>query len=553
MTNKEIANQFRALAKIMELHKENPFKIRSYQSAYMNLRKLDAPLLEMSEVELASMKGIGKAIAAKIRELVDTGAMQTLQKYKDITPAGVQDMLSISGFGPKKVRTVWKELEVESIGELLYAVNENRLLELKGFGEKTQEDLKTKLAYFQSSQGQFLYARAEQEAQAFVSFLQTEFPQAQVALTGAMRRAKPTLSVVEVLVAGATIEELMAIIGEEHTQVINQSLHINRPASYPITVYFCGKEEWGSKQFRYTASKEFMSAFLTTYPEVDFKQIADEKAVFEKVGATYLAPALREHSWTLAWDTERQAQPLIQASDIKGVIHTHTTYSDGVNTIEEMAAYAQEQGYTYIGITDHSKSAFYANGLKEDRVLAQMQAIDELNKTYETSGFRILKGIESDILADGRLDYEEEILKQFDFVIASIHSNLRMDEQKATQRLINAIEQPYTHILGHPTGRLLLSRPAYPIDHQKVIDACAANGVAIELNANPLRLDMDYTWIPYAIEKGVLISINPDAHSCKGIHDIHYGVLAAQKGGLYAAACLNSLEAVAFLEKLRKK
>jgi len=229
---------------------------------------------------------------------------------------------------------------------------------------------------------------------------------------------------------------------------------------------------------------------------------------------------------------------LIEETDIKGVVHTHSTYSDGLNTLKEMAEYTKAQGFEYLVMSDHSKSAFYANGLQPERVLMQMEEIDALNQ--QLAPFRIFKGIESDILNDGSLDYPEDILSKFEVIIASVHSNLRMDEAKATQRIIKAVENPHTRILGHPTGRLLLSRQGYPLDHQKVIDACAANGVVIELNASPYRLDLDWSWIPYALEKGVMISINPDAHSKQGIHDIHFGVLSARKGALSAEYCLNA-------------
>jgi len=235
---------------------------------------------------------------------------------------------------------------------------------------------------------------------------------------------------------------------------------------------------------------------------------------------------------------QNQLPTLIEATDIKGVIHAHSTYSDGIASVKAMAQACQDLGYSYLGLTDHSKSAFYANGLKIDRLEAQWKEIDLLNESFK-NGFKIFKGIECDILSGGVLDYEEDILKQFDFIIASVHAHLKMDEAKATNRLIKAIENPYSSILGHPTGRLLLSRKAYPIDHKKVIDACAANGVAIELNANPYRLDIDYTWIPYALEKGVKIAVNPDAHSVEGIKDIHYGILAARKGYLTKENCLN--------------
>jgi DNA polymerase (family 10) len=242
---------------------------------------------------------------------------------------------------------------------------------------------------------------------------------------------------------------------------------------------------------------------------------------------------------------------LVEESQIKGVVHAHTTYSDGINSLREMALFAKDKGYQYLGLTDHSKSAFYANGLKEDRLQAQWQEVDALNQ--ELAPFRIFKGIESDILSDGSLDYEESILKQFDFIIASVHSNLRMDLEKATTRLLRAIENPYTTMLGHPTGRLLLSRPGYPIDHKKIIDACADNHVAIELNANPYRLDLDWTWIQYALDKGVLISINPDAHSTGGIRDIHFGILSARKGGLPNEKCLTCFELADFEHFINKK
>ena len=357
----------------------------------------------------------------------------------------------------------------------------------------------------------------------------------------------PIISVVEILIATeANIEQALNSLLEEMTHESNvfSGRTINNT---PVKVYQCKPTEFGSKLFRYSGSREFIDAFLEKAENPQFRNLEKEESVFEKAGIPFLPPELRDRT-----DLIGQTPPeLITEKDIKGVIHSHTTYSDGLNSLREMAEYARDQGFQYIGITDHSKAAFYANGLKEDRVLQQMAEIDELNK--ELAPFRIFKGIESDILNDGSLDYEEDILKQFDFIIASVHSNLKMDEEKANARLIKAIENPYTTILGHPTGRLLLSREGYPIDHMKIIDACAANHVVIELNANPYRLDLDWSWIPYALEKGVMISVNPDAHSIGGIHDIHYGVLAARKGGLTKRACLNSLDALEFDDFLKKR
>jgi len=539
MTNKEIANKFQELASLMELHEENKFKIRSYSNAYITLRKQSDPLVEMSDAEIGSIKGVGKAISGKIRELIDNGAMETMKKYQDKTPLGIQDMLKIKGFGPKKIRVIWQDLGAESIGELLYACNENRLVELKGFGLKTQKDLKEKLEYFLASKNKFHYASLEQDADELLENIQQEMPDAQVSLVGEMRRCCPIVSVIEILIGSdKDIEPLfendfITLEEKEKGHFVAKS-----EKGKPVIVYHCKSEEFGSKLFRYSSSDEFLKTFIKQNDGLDFKGIADEKEIFEKANLPFIVPELREQVDILDLAKKKKLPQLIEEDDIKGVIHSHTTYSDGINTLREMAEYSKSSGYDYIGITDHSKAAFYANGLKEDRVLQQFEEIDSLNK--ELAPFKIFKGIESDILNDGSLDYPTDILRQFDFIIASVHSNLKMDKDKANTRLLKAIENRYTTILGHPTGRLLLSRTGYPIDHKKIIDACAVNGVAIELNANPYRLDLDWEWIPYALEKGVLISINPDAHSTGGIHDIHFGVLPARKGRLTKEMCLNA-------------
>lgn len=545
MTNKAIAQAFQELGDIMELHGENPFKIRSYQNAYITLRKLDRPLTEMSDEEIAAIKGVGSAIAGKIRELLDSGRMSTLEKYRDMTPEGVQEMLHISGFGPKKVLAVWKDLGAETVGELLYAVNENRLIELKGFGQKTQEDLKGKLEYYQRSKGSFHYATLEKPAIALVDKLRSAFPGVPVELCGEMRRCAITPSRIEILIGSETeTARLLDVANLQAREAQGEGVHASTEEEYPVTFYSCDLQEFGSKLFRYTGAGDFLDAFVQSYPGLDFRGLPEEKAVFERAGMPFIAPELRESGQVLEWARQGRLPALITEADIKGVVHAHSTYSDGLHSLRDMALHARVLGYGYLVITDHSKSAFYANGLQPERVMQQWAEIDELNA--ELAPFRIFKSIESDILNDGSLDYDADILARFDCIIASVHSNLRMDEDKATQRLITAIENPYTTILGHPTGRLLLSRKGYPIDHRRVIDACAANRVAIEINANPYRLDLDWQWIPYALEKGVKLCVNPDAHSKDGIRDIHYGVCAARKGGLSAAECLNTLDAAGF-------
>lgn len=550
MTNKEIARRFSDLAAIMELHNENPFKIRSYANAYITLRKLDTVLAEMPRAEMDAVKGIGKSIGDKIQELLQTGDMQIFRKYADETPAGVVDMLSIKGFGPKKIQAVWKELGIETVGELLYACNENRLIELHGFGKKTQDDIRKNAEYYLRSRHKIHWATADEMAVATEKYLTEKLPTAKIERAGELRRLMPTLERLDFLIALNEGESLTQVFDNEHLTLIDakeNSFLAKNEEGFAVQVFTCQRDEWGSKLFQYSGSRPFLDAFLKNTEGSNFKNIADENALFDKANLPFIAPELRENGDILSVATANKLPNLINLGDIKGVIHTHTTYSDGLQSIEDMAKAAQHLGYQYIGITDHSKAAFYANGLKEDRVLAQWEEIDRLNGQF--FNFKILKGIECDILNDGSMDYNAEILRGFDFVIASVHSNLKMNEEKATARLVKAVENQYVTILGHPTGRLLLSREGYPIDHQKVIDACAANGVTIELNAHPWRLDVDWTWIPKAREQGVLISINPDAHSTAGINDIRYGIMAARKGGLDAEGCLNTRDVDGFLKK----
>ena len=560
MTNKEIARVFADLASIMELHDENPFKIRSYQNTYITLRKLDKPLSDMSRAEMDDIKGVGKATGDKIEELLKTGHLATFQKYADVTPAGVIDMLHIKGFGPKKIQAVWKDLGIESVGELLYACNENRLIELKGFGIKTQEEIRKAAEYFLKSKNKRFWAVADVDTEGVVKWLNLRIVQSgitdfKIERVGELRRLLPIVEKIELLVAGIDnmeslfdAENLIWVDKKENTYLCKTENNV------PVLIYSCALSEWGSKLFKYTGSRPFLEAFVKHTEggggQANFKHLPTEKEVFEKAHLPFIEPELREDMDILELAKANHLPHLLQLGDIQGVIHTHTTYSDGLNTVSEMAAAAQRLGYRYIGISDHSKAAFYANGMKEDRVEQQWQEIDELNKSL--FNFKILKSIECDILYDGGLDYSDDILRGFDFIIASIHSNLKMDEAKATSRLIKAIENQHVTILGHPTGRLLLSREGYPIDHKKVIDACAANKVSIELNANPYRLDMDWTWIPYARERGVLICINPDAHSIEGINDIRYGILTARKGRLDTEGCLNARDLEGFWDSIRK-
>ena len=549
MTNPEIARHFRELGKLMELHGDNPFKIRSYNNAYNKLRKDDRDLAAMSEAELQRLDGVGKAIAGKIHELATTGKMETLEKWRAKTPEGIREMLGISGLGPKKVKAVWDGLGVTTVGQLLYAINENRLVELKGFGLKTQESLKHKLEFLQRSRGRFLYRTVALAAEALLEQLRAAFPDTRFETTGALRRGMPTLQGIELL---TTLPPALVakINGLEIKEATEQASHAVVDG-LPLTLWHAEAADFGSKQFRRTGSPEFLRAFVAAFPDEDFSLLVEEDLVFARAQVPPIPAALRESDRGVVLARERRLPELVELRDIRGIIHAHTTYSDGIHSLSEMANGARERGYEYLLITDHSKAAFYANGLSAERIRDQWREIDVLNAGMED--FVILKGTECDILSDGSLDYDEELLAGFDLVIASVHSNLSMDQERATERLLGAIRNPYTNILGHPTGRLLLSREGYPVDHRRILEACAEHYVAIELNANPYRLDLDWTWIPYAIELGVPVSINPDAHSLGGIDDVRWGIVAARKGELTAAGCLNSLTAAELLSWGSKK
>lgn len=517
MTTEEIAKALKLTSQLMELHEENPFKIKSIANAAFKLDKTDVDLQGKSLNELEKIEGVGKGIAAKIHELQTTGNLKELEQLLKDTPFGVVEMLSIKGIGPKKIRQLWKELEIESVGELLYACNENRLTTLKGFGAKTQSEIKKQIEFFQSNSGKLHYASVEKYALDLVERLKREYHTELVSLTGAMRRKCEIIEKIEILIG--TDKKIKT--EESHSEVNTEIIQ-------------CTPDDFYSVLFETTATKEFVSHEFR-YPV----KPGNEEAIFAFNQMQFIEPELREDDQVIKLAKKKKIPDLIRFEDLKGILHNHSTYSDGLNSLKDMAVYCKELGYEYLGICDHSQSAFYANGLKPERIIQQHEEIDALNKKMHP--FKILKGIESDILNDGSLDYEENILQTFDFVVASIHSNLKMDEEKANKRLIKAIENPYTSILGHPTGRLLLSRPGYPIDHKKIIDACAANNVVIELNAHPYRLDIDWRWIPYCIEKGVKISINPDAHEKSGYYDMYYGVCVARKGMLTKDMCLNTL------------
>ena len=540
MNNQTIIDSLSLLAKLMEIHDENPFKTKAYASAAFTIKQLSFELSSVDKDKIPAIKGIGSSTAKSIIELIDTGEIALLNELINKTPAGIIEMLRIKGLGPKKIATIWHELEIESLGELLYACNENKLTLFKGFGEKTQLSIKESIEYYLAQSGKLLYAEAEVVVAQIQEALKNTFPQEITLVTGSYRRQMETLDSIE-WVTTIPVENIVALFNqlEFATSVTAENKVVcTSKTNLIISFVCCNKNNIYTKLFTSSCSDEFLQQWNTSHSLNDQHHYENEESIFLEAGIPSLPAYLRESADTLKNANALSLDSIITPADIKGIIHSHSNWSDGKNTVEEMVIAAIEKGYGYLLLTDHSKSAFYANGLKEDRIAAQQKQIEELNIKY--APFVIFKGIECDILYDGALDYTDDILATFDLIVASVHSNLKMDEAKAMTRLLKAIESPYTSILGHMTGRLLLSRKGYPVNHPAIIDACAANNVVIELNAHPRRLDIDWRWIDLALQKNVLISIDPDAHSIAGYDDCKYGVLAAQKAALPKSKNLSS-------------
>ena len=552
MLNNEIADKFSLLSKLMDIHGENSFKSKSYSIASFNIEKIPDQLSEVEREKIFSYKGIGESVGKKIIEILETGILSQLQDLLIRTPSGVMEMLLIKGIGPKKISTIWKEMEVESLGELLYACNENRLLLYKGFGEKTQKNVQEAIEFYMRSRGSYLYAEAENTALSIDKKIKEVFPLYLSELTGEFKRQLEIVDKIEwvTTIPLISIKDFIETLGYTAEAEDSNKMIFKSPGGIRLQFQLAEQKSFFNTLVETSSSKGFLFFLKQQETLSTVENAMSEEDVFLAIKQPFIPAFLREDPEIF---NKPPTQPLIQPGDIKGIIHCHSSWSDGNSSIEELANACLAAKMEYLVISDHSKSAFYANGLQPDRIREQQKYIDALNDSL--APFRIFKSIECDILYDGSLDYSDDVLSTFDLVIASVHSNLKMDEQKAMGRLLKAISNPFTTILGHVTGRLLLSRNGYPVDHKAIIESCAANNVVIELNAHPRRLDIDWRHINYAIKKGVLISIDPDAHYIHGFDDIRYGVLSAQKAGLTKENNLSSFSLKEFEDfiSIRKK
>ncbi len=550
MKNKEIIKLLNTTASFMDLHGENDFKIKSYTNAIFNLERSSLKFASLTLEELENIDGVGKSIAKAINEINSTGAYPKLEELKNNTPIGLKKLLKLRGLGAKKLKTLWAELGIEDANSLKKAIEEGLLKKLKGFGDKTISNISEILVFAKEVEGYIHYADAEIIANELKAKLETSLEGVKIEFAGKLRRKWDV------------INELEFVVGYEKLMLIDMalskfdSLEKNKSKSGIFTWRgIVIGEEPVEIIFHFTSTEKFYNTLLlktgsqthlthqfkdgSLKKTTELKPFASEEGIYKELNIAYCEPEIREGNWELEPAQNNNLPNLIRYNELKGVLHNHSNYSDGENTLEEMVDQCKQMGFAYLGISDHSKAAsFYANGMFEETVKKQQLEIDELNSKH--APFKIFKGIEADILSDGALDYDNKTLATFDFVVASIHGGMQMDITKATNRLLTAIANPYTTMLGHMTGRLLLLRKGYPIDHKTIIDACAKYGVIIEINAHPKRLDIDWRWVNYALKQGVLLSINPDAHATDGFKDMYYGVCTGRKGGLTKESTFNT-------------
>lgn len=571
MDPRSVGHALSQIADFLELKGENRFKSAAYRNAARAVLAVQTDDLApaLASGELAELKGIGPATLSTIRELVESGESRYLEQLRSETPEGLLEMLRVPGLGTAKIQKIHEALGLSSLAELEDAARDGRLAKLPRFGAGTSAKILKGIAYLREHSAYMLYPRALAESELVLALVRAHPEVESAMLAGSLRRRNEIVRDIDVVASCSDSPETVAAelacvpgVREAETRgngaaVIRfvdgtvLDLHCVRPPSFAVALWRATGSGAHEREMRERAASLGLSLTADELRDASGARIAipDECALFDALGLAYIEPELREGRGEMAAAQARTLPRLIESSDIRGVLHCHSDYSDGKATIAEMAEAARALGWSYIGISDHSQSAFYAGGLKPDAVLAQHDEIDRLNSS--NPGVLVLKGVEADILADGRIDYDPELLDRFDYVIASVHSRFSMDRETMTQRVLRALDDPHVTILGHPTGRLLLSREAYAIDIEAVLEKAADNGVAVEINADPHRLDLDWRHCQLAKSLGCSFEIGPDAHSARGLANMRFGVGVARKGWLEASDVINALSAEEIRGRLR--
>jgi DNA polymerase (family 10) len=565
MDKKAVAGALDDIGALMEILGENPFKVRALVNAARAVETFTGDLKKMAdEGRLTEIKGVGESIAGKITTLINTGSLPELAELKSRIPAGVFEMLKIPGLGPKRAKALWDSLGVTAVRELEYACNENRLVELPGFGAKSQENILQGINALHKFAGRRLLSEGMGAVGPLIEWVRGSPAVIRAQVAGSVRRGLETVKDIDIVASAADLEIVMerfvaapgvtGVIARGHTKTsvrmesgFQADIRVVTDGQFPFALHhFTGSREHNTIMRSLAKTKGLKMNEYGLFKGEQGLPLASEEEIFRALGLSYIPPEMREGFDEVSLAGEGQIPTLIEEADITGVFHVHTDKSDGVDTLAAMAQEAIRLGYKYMGVSDHSKTASYAGGLSAADLLRQGEEIDKLNEKLK-GRLHLFKGVESDILSDGSLDYPDRILATLDFVIASVHSRFQKDERAMTERIVTTINNPYTTMLGHPTGRLLLAREGYPLDMEKVVEAMAEHGVHMELNANPHRLDVDWRVMGLVKKAGVKISINPDAHRKEGLQDMRYGLLAARKGGLAKKDVFNTLP----LEKIK--
>ncbi|MFW5749551.1 MAG: DNA polymerase/3'-5' exonuclease PolX [Halanaerobium sp.] len=564
MNNKEIAKILAEFADLMAIKGENDFKIRAYTNAARKIETYTAAISELAaEDKLKDIKGIGSGIAESIKELLQDGIIEEMEAIKAELPPGVIEMTDIQGLGPKTAHRFYYELEIEDLISLEQALKEGQIQKLKGFGKKSEEKLLKALKNHEKYVDKIILARALKTARKIIETIKAEIePELfdEIEICGSSRRAKELTGDLDILIATAEPERLSKklknlnftaeVIGAGDTKVsirtdqgVQTDFRLVSREEFPSALhYFTGSQAHNVRMRQLAKDRNLkLSEYGLFRDDGSKEKIESEADIFKILGLDYIIPELREDQGEIEAAQKGELPQSIQLQDIKGDLHLHSRYSDGAFTIKEMAEAAKKRGYQYIAVTDHSRSLTVASGMSTAELKEQLQEIDQLNQ--EISDFRIFKGVEVDILKNGELDFEDELLDQLDFVIASVHSHFNLEKAEMTERIIKAVKNPHVNLIGHPRGRMLAGREAYAVDLEKVIKAAAAANTALEINASPQRLDLDAEWARKVKQAGGKISINTDAHHYREYSDMELGVATARRGWLEKEDVINTLSA----------